>query len=121
MGYSYNHVTLVGRLTRDPEWIQVSESLGRATFTLAVQRGFRKEDKKKEVDFIPITVWGKVGYAATTLLKKGVPVLVWGRVQIKSYLVESKRHWGVEIVAENFQILQARAIEAVEVESEAEM
>ena len=45
MGYSYNHVTLVGRLTRDPESVQLSGGLSKAVFTLAVQRGFKKDEK----------------------------------------------------------------------------
>ncbi len=111
MGYSYNHVTLVGRLTRDPEGVQLSGGLSKAVFTLAVQRGFKKDGMPREVDFIPVSIWGKMGQVALQVLKKGVPVLVWGRIHIKNFQVDNKRVWAADIVAENFQILQARAVE----------
>ncbi len=108
MSYNYNHVTLVGRLTKDPEWVKISDDLGKATFFLAVSRAYKKEEKTPETDFLPITIWGKMGTHAKKLLKKGTPVLVWGRVQIRSYQGENGRQWSVDIVAENFQILQAK-------------
>ena len=113
MSYNYNHVTLVGRLTKDPEWVKISDDLGKAAFFLAVSRNYKKDDGKPETDFLPITIWGKMGEHAKKLLKKGMPVLVWGRVQIRSYQAESGRQWSVDIVAENFQILQAKAADPI--------
>jgi len=118
MAYNYNHVTLVGRLTKAPEQIKISDSLTKTVFFLAVQRRYKKAGEAAITDFIPISFWGKTGALAFDMLKKGMPVLVWGRIQIKSYQVDSKRQWGVEIVAENFQILQSKAPDLTEIEGE---
>ncbi len=109
MSYYYNHVTLVGRLTKEPVLTKISDSLTKVSFTIAVNRGFKKEGGVRDADFIPIVLWGKVAISAQQLLRKSTPVLVWGRVQISSYLDQDQRKWGAEIVAENFQILQTKS------------
>jgi single-strand DNA-binding protein len=113
MAFSYNHVTLVGRLVKDPEWFPEDEVSQRATFSLAIERGYKKENGKPFVDFIPIIIWGKMANAAHAILKKGTPALVWGRIHVKSYQGDVGRKWSMEIVADNFQVLQSRADESV--------
>ena len=54
-----NHVTLIGRLTKDPEVRYTQSGTPVGTFTLAVDRRVAK-DKTKEADFIPCIVWGKM-------------------------------------------------------------
>ena len=59
MSYNYNQATLVGRLTKDPVFKQISETVCKLTFTLAISRPFRKKDSSPETDFIPVTIFGK--------------------------------------------------------------
>ena len=109
MSYQYNQATLVGRLTRDPELIKISDSLSKAQFTLAVKRNYKKEDGVSETDFIPISLWGRSAETAHELLKKGTPVLVWGRIQIRTFKNQEKRSQVAEVVGDNFQILQPKS------------
>ena len=106
MSYTYNHVTLLGNLTRDPDHLEISDSLSKTSFTLAVNR-HRKDGTVPETDFIRITMWGKLADRSVQMLKKGVPVLVWGRIQVRSYEKDNVRRKSTEIIADNFQVLSS--------------
>ena len=106
MSFNYNHVTLVGRIVRDPETKMVGD-VRRASFAIAVDRPYRKEDGTCETDFIPVIIWGKLAEVAEKYLRKGRPTLVEGRIQIREYGAGQVKKKCTEIVAENFQILEA--------------
>ena len=84
MSYNYNHITLMGRLTRDPEFKQITESFCKLNFTLAVSRKFRKEDGSIETDFVPVSLTGANAVIGSKLLSKGSPVLIWGAIQVRN-------------------------------------
>lgn len=106
MGFYYNHITLVGRLTRDIELQEYSPSFQQIRLTLAVQRPFKSDAGKYDADFLPVLFNGKIALTANKLLSKGTPILVWGRAQSRQYEKNSQAMWITEIIAENFQILQ---------------
>ncbi|MCP4050489.1 MAG: single-stranded DNA-binding protein [bacterium] len=110
MAYSYNQVTLVGRLTKNPELKQVSDNASKSIFTLAVNRTYRKSDGTTDTDFIPVCMWGKLAEISFQLLNKGTPVLVWGKIQVRSYEKGNEVRWITEVVADNFQILDKHTI-----------
>ena len=76
-----NHVTLIGRLTKDPETRYTNDGTCIAKYTLAVNR----IGKDKGADFINCTAFGGAGEFAEKYLKKGVKVAVEGRIQTGSY------------------------------------
>ncbi|MBA94322.1 MAG: single-stranded DNA-binding protein [Rickettsiales bacterium] len=108
MSYNYNHCTLMGRLTKDPDFKQITESFCKLTFILAVTRRYRKDNGKNETDFIPITLTGNIASVGSQLLTKGAPVLVYGSIQVRNYEKENERRWATEVLAENFQILNKK-------------
>lgn len=80
-----NSVELLGRLTRDPEIRYTSGSqMAVATFTIAIDRP-QKEGQPKQTDFPRITVFGRQAESCEKYLKKGLRVLVQGRIQTGSY------------------------------------
>jgi single-strand DNA-binding protein len=105
MSYNYNQATLVGRLTKDPEFYSFGNDREKLSFTIAINRFYRKM-KEEKTDFIPISLYGPSVTIGTRLLKKGVPVLVWGRIQVQTYEKGDEKRWKTEIVAENFQLLE---------------
>jgi single-strand DNA-binding protein len=105
MSYNYNQATLVGRLTKDPELKALSTKSSKLSFTLAVNRQYKKPGEEAETDFIPVTLFGHSAILGEKLLRKGTPALVWGRIQVRSYEKDEERRWMTEIVAENFQLL----------------
>lgn len=103
-----NKVTLIGRLTKDPE-LKYTPGAGTAvtTVTLAVDRRYSK-DEKKEVDFIPVVIWGKSAEATAQYMKKGLLMGVAGRIQTRSYEATdgSGKRYVTEVVAEEIKFLQ---------------
>ena len=97
-----NHVILIGRLTRDPEVKYTPNGVAVCNFTLAVDRAFSKD---KEADFIPITVWGKIGEACGNNLGKGRLVAVSGRLQIRTYEKDGQNRRIAEVVASEVKFL----------------
>ena len=108
MSFHYNHATLVGRITQDPALRTFSNSVSKTTFTIAVDRNYRKEDGSSETDFIPVCFWGKIAEVSHAILRKGMPILVWGRIQVRKYEKESQKKRFTEIVGESFQILEKK-------------
>lgn len=109
MAFNYNHATLIGRLTRDPETKKISDTVNKTFFTIAVNRGYRKADENQDTDFIPVSLWGKSAEIAYLLLKKGTPILVTGRIQNRVYEKNEVVRSVSELVGEQFQILEKKA------------
>lgn len=123
MSFNYNYTVLVGRLTRDPDFKQITETFCRLSFTLAIGRRGKHDSHEQDTDFIPINVLGNLAAVGSQLLRKGTPVLIWGRIQVKSYEKEGVKKWITEIVAENFQVLERlgqrdKAVEDIEAAKE---
>ncbi len=80
-----NRIILIGRLTRDPELRYTTAGNPVATFTLAVDRPFRRAQGEREADFIPIVAWRKLGETVSQYVGKGRLVAVEGRLQVRKY------------------------------------
>jgi len=104
-----NNVTLVGRLTKDPELRYTPNGIAVANFTLAVNRQFKSQSGESEADFINCVVWKKPAENLAQYMGKGGLIGVIGRVQTRSYdNQEGKRVYVTEIVAENIQFLESK-------------
>ena len=95
---SLNNITLMGRLTKDPELRFTQAGKPVASFTLAVDRDYQKD----EVDFIPIVSWNKTAEFVNSYLGKGLMATVKGRLQNRKWTDKN----GVdriisEVIAEN--------------------
>ena len=106
MSFNYNYTVLVGRLTKDPEFKQITETFCRLGFTLAIGRPGKREVGEQEVDYVPISLVGNLAAVGSQLLKKGCPVLVWGKIHVRTYEKNGEKRWITEIAADNFQILE---------------
>lgn len=97
-----NNVTLIGRLTKDPEARHTTDMVI-AKFTVAVDR-FGKE---KQADFIPVTVFGKQAENCEKYLVKGRKVAIQGRIQTGSYEnKEGKRVYTTDVVANTVEFVE---------------
>jgi single-strand DNA-binding protein len=84
---SYNKVLLMGNLTRDPEMRYTPGGMALARLGLAVNRVFtdKNNQKREEVTFIDIDVWGRQAEIAQQYLSKGRPVFVEGRLKLDQW------------------------------------
>lgn len=81
---SFNKVILMGNLTRDPEVRYTTGGSAVCDISLAVSYNWtdkRTNERKEEVSFIDVTLWGRTAEIAGEYLAKGRPVLIEGRLQ----------------------------------------
>lgn len=99
-----NVVTIMGRLTADPETRYTKDGAAVARYTLAVDAG------KEHTDFIRIVAFGKAGEFTDKYLKKGLRVCVNGHIQTGSYTdKDGKRAYTWDVVAERQEFADGKA------------
>ncbi len=98
-----NHITIMGRLTRDPELRRTGSGIAVASFTLAVDRDFAPKDGgERETDFIDCVAWRQTGEFVSKYFTKGRMAVVSGRLQIRSWNdKDGNKRRTAEIVADN--------------------
>lgn len=109
-----NNVTLIGRLTRDPELRYIPSGQPVSTFTLAVDKGLSREKKQEmesknqpTADFIRVVVWGKQAENCANYLVKGRLVGVQGRIQTSSYNDNTgNKRYSTDVVASQVEFLE---------------
>ena len=85
---SFNKVILMGNLTRDPQVRYTPGGTAVADIGLAVNRVWfdkQSNQKKEEVTFIDVTLWGRQAEVAGEYLSKGRGVLIEGRLQLDQW------------------------------------
>ena len=98
-----NHITIMGRLTRDPELRRTGSGVAVASFTVAVDRDFSGRDGgEKETDFIDCVAWRQTGEFVQKYFAKGSMIVVSGRLQIRSWTdKDGNKRRTAEVVADN--------------------
>lgn len=107
MARSFNQVTLMGNLTRDPELRTTPNGQSVCNFSLALNRSYKGGDGewKEMTDFVDIIAWGPLGERVAQYLTKGRPALVSGRLQSRSWEQEGQKRSKVEVVANDVTFL----------------
>lgn len=101
-----NHISIMGRLTKDVEIRRTNSGTAVANFTLAVERDFSKD---KETDFIECVAWGKTAEFAEKYFSKGSMAIAAGRLQIRKWEDKNgNKRSTAEVVAENIYFGEAK-------------
>jgi single-strand DNA-binding protein len=103
----YNKVFLIGNLARDPELRYTPSGIPVARLVIAVNR-IKKQDANNpggEADFINLVAWRRLAEICGEFLKKGMPIAVEGRLQIRSYEKGGEKRTMTEVVLDNMQML----------------
>ena len=98
-----NHITIMGRLTRDPELRYTQSQTPVASFTLAVDRDFGGRDGgEKQTDFIDCVAWRSTAEFVSKYFTKGRMAVVSGRLQIRDWTDrEGGKRRSAEVVVDN--------------------
>ena len=98
-----NHITIMGRLVRDPELRRTGSGIAVASFTVAVDRDFGGRDGgERETDFIDCVAWRQTGEFVSKYFTKGRMIVVSGRLQIRSWTdKDGNKRRTAEVVADN--------------------
>ncbi len=108
---SLNNVILMGNLTRDPELRYIPSGAAVANFGMAMNRVYTTQDgeRKEEVCFVDIDVWGKTAENCANYLSKGRLVLIQGTLQFRSWETEDgQKRSKLSVRAFNVQFLGSK-------------
>lgn len=106
-----NNVCLVGRLTRPVDLRYTSNGIAFGSFSLAIDRNYKKESGEKETDFINCVIWRKPAVNLSNFTKKGSLLGIEGKLQSRSYEnKEGQKVYVTEVLVENFSLLESKAV-----------
>jgi single-strand DNA-binding protein len=106
-----NNVCLVGRLTRPVDLRYTSNGTAFGSFSLAIDRNYKKESGEKETDFINCVIWRKPAVNLSNFTKKGSLLGIEGRLQTINYEnKEGQKVYITEVLVENFSLLESKAV-----------
>ena len=105
-GFWLNNVILVGRLTGNPEIVEIEDGKKVTTVILAVNRNFKNADGLYDTDFIRCILWNNIASTTTEYCKVGDVIGVKGRLQTSKYEDENKKiHYIMDVIAEKVTFL----------------
>lgn len=105
-----NKVILMGRLTRDPEvrYSQGASQTAVARFSVAVDRRFKREGEP-DADFFNCTCFGKQAEFVERYLRKGIKIVLSGRVQNDNYTnKDGQMVYSVRIMVDEIEFAESK-------------
>jgi single-strand DNA-binding protein len=109
---SFNKVILLGNVTRDPEIRYTPKGTAVTELGVALNRVYTSDngEKREEVTFVEVTLWGRTAEIAGEYLKKGRPVLIEGRLQLDTWddKQSGQKRSKLKVVADTLQLIGGR-------------
>lgn len=103
-----NKAILMGRLVKDPELRHTNSGMAVTSFSLAVDRDFKRDGDQK-ADFFEVVCWDKRADFAAKYFTKGKLVAVSGRLQQRSWTdKDNNKRYTVEIVADELHFAESK-------------
>ena len=97
-----NHITIMGRMTKNPELRRTGSGIACTSFTLAVDRDRKAQNGEKETDFIEVVAWRNTAEFVSEYFTKGSMAIVSGRLQIRNWTdKDGNKRRVAEVVADN--------------------
>ena len=98
-----NHITIMGRLTRDPELRRTGSGVAVASFRVAVDRDYQPKDgSERKTDFIDCVAWRQTGEFISKYFTKGRMIVVDGRLEMRDWTdKDGNKRTSAEIMVEN--------------------
>lgn len=103
-----NRVTIIGRLTRDPELRSTASGKAVASMGVATGRVWKDQAgvKQEKTEFHNCVLWGRLAEIAGQYLAKGRQIYVEGRLETRDWIgKDGVKRYRTEIVVENMIML----------------
>ena len=114
-----NHITIMGRLTRDPELRRTGNGVAVTSFTIAVDRDIKGNDGETDTDFIDCVAWRQTGEFVGKYFTKGRMAVVSGRLQIRSWTdKDGNKRRSAEVVVDNMYFGESKRREGGDMRGE---
>lgn len=105
-----NNVSLIGRLTADPELRHTQSGVANTRFTIAVDRRFTKQGEEKQADFISITAWNQTAEFVCKYFTKGRRIAVTGEIRTGSYTDrDGNKRYTFDVWANNVEFCDSKS------------
>jgi len=110
MSRTVNRVILVGNSGNDPEVRETAAGTAVAHLSLATNRLFRKNgESQQRTDWHRLTFWGRAADTVAKYVKKGSRLYVEGHLEYGSFDRDGVSIPTVDVVVEDFVMLDRRA------------
>ncbi len=98
-----NHITLMGRLVRDPELRRTGTGIAVTSFRIAVDRDYSpKDSSERKADFIDCVAWRQTGEFISKYFAKGRMIVVDGRLEMRDWNdKEGNKRTSAEVIVDN--------------------
>lgn len=104
-----NNVTLVGRLTSEPEVKELSDGTYRTVISVAVSRDYRNLDGEREADFVKCVLWNGIASATKDYCHKGDIVGIKGKLQSRTYeTTDNEKKHILEVLVEKITFISSK-------------
>src|SRR5947209_8040140 len=105
-----NRVLLIGNLTRDPDIRYTPKGTAIAEIGMAINRVLPSDEggeRREEVVYVDVTIWGRQAEVAQQYLTKGKPVFIEGRMQLDTWddKQTGQKRSKLKVVCEHLQLL----------------
>ncbi len=105
-----NHVSIMGRLARDPELRTTTSGKSVVSFTIATDRNRKDANGQNQTDWIRMTAWGKTAEFICKYFQKGSMIAIDGRLQSKTYQDKNgNNRTDMEVVVEEVNFVGAKS------------
>ncbi|MCT6923404.1 single-stranded DNA-binding protein [Metasolibacillus sp.] len=97
-----NQIGLVGRLTKNPQLRQLSDTKVQTSFVLAINRNYRNSEGSVDADYVLCVAWGRLAEHIAKYCGKGSLIGINGRLHTRSYVnKENNRVFAMDVLAES--------------------
>jgi single-strand DNA-binding protein len=107
-----NRVLLIGNLTRDPEVRYTPKGTAVTDISIAINRviGSEEGERREEVTFVDVTLWGRQAEIAQQYLTKGRGVFIEGRLQLDTWddKQTGQKRSRLKVVGERLEFVDSR-------------
>ena len=104
-----NNVSLIGRLTANPELKHSQNGLAYTRFSIAVDRSFVKQGEERQTDFINIVAWGKTAEFVCKYFMKGQRIGITGEIRTGSYTAQDgSKRYTFDVAANNVYFCESK-------------
>lgn len=105
-----NHVSIMGRLARDPELRTTTSGKSVVSFTIATDRNRKDANGQNQTDWIRMTAWEKTAEFICKYFQKGSMIAIDGRLQSKTYQDKNgNNRTDMEVVVEEVNFVGAKS------------
>jgi len=104
-----NNVSLIGRLTADPELKHTQSGIANVRFSIAVDRTFTKQGEERQADFINIVAWRQTAEFVCKYFTKGQRIAINGEIRTGSFVgQDGNKRYTFEVMANNVEFCESK-------------